>query len=219
MNVKPLLEFLKKLEKNNHKEWFDAHKKEYDALRKEWISFIQTVITGAATFDPDIAHLEAKNCIFRINRDVRFSKDKSPYKTNFGASMSKGGKKSEMCGYYIHLQPGECFIAGGAYAPMPEKLAAIRQEIDYNHEEFKKIVSSKSFREHFGSLSGEQLSRPPKGYEADNPAIGFLKHKSFLAYKKISDKEAMSDAFEKEILKIFRAVKPLNDFLNTAIDQ
>lgn len=218
MEFKPLLDFLKKLQKNNNKEWFDAHKKEYDSLRKEWLAYVSQLIKSTAAFDPDIAPLEAKNCIFRINRDIRFSQDKSPYKNNFGMSLSKGGKKTEFCGYYLHIQPGECFVAGGAYSPMPDKLAAIRQEVDYNLDEFQKIVSAKDFKALFGALSGDKLSRPPKGYEQDNPAVEFLKHKSFLAYKKISEKELLDKSFEKELLKTFKAMKPLNDFLNRAIN-
>jgi uncharacterized protein (TIGR02453 family) len=218
MEFKPLLDFLKKLQKNNDKEWFDAHKKEYDGLRKEWLAYVSQLIKSTASFDPDIAPLEAKNCIFRINRDVRFSLDKSPYKNNFGMSLSKGGKKTEFCGYYLHIQPGECFVAGGAYSPMPDKLAAIRQEVDYNLDEFQKIVSAKDFKAQFGVLSGDKLSRPPKGYDAENPAVEFLKHKSFLAYKKITEKDLQDKGFEKDLLKTFKTMKSLNDFLNRAIN-
>lgn len=218
MDFKQLLGFLKKLQDNNTKEWFDAHKKQYESLRQEWLSYVTHLIQATGSFDPDIIGLEAKNCIFRINRDVRFSKDKSPYKSNFAVSLSKGGKKTEFCGYYLHIQPGECFIGGGAYAPMPDKLAAIRQEVDYNLEEFTGIITAKEFKAQFTSLSGDKLSRPPKGYEADNPAIDLLKHKDFMAYKKISETQLMDKNFDKELLKSFKAMKPLNDFLNRAIE-
>lgn len=216
MDFKQLLGFLKNLEKNNNKEWFDANKKQYESVRKEWIDFVGSVIKKAGAFDPAIQHLDPKKCIFRINRDIRFSKDKSPYKNNFGMALSSTGVKEEFVGYYLHIQPGKSFIAGGAYVPMPDKLAAIRQEIDYSFDEFKKIVSAKAFKDAFGNLSGEKLSRPPKGYEADNPAIEFLKHKSFIAEQPISDKQLMDSDFDAHLIKTLKAMKPLNDFLYRA---
>lgn len=217
MNYKALLDYLKRLEKNNNKEWFDTNKKEYESLRKEWVECIGGLIADIGAFDADILGLEPKSCIFRINRDVRFSADKSPYKTNFGASMSKGGKKLEFCGYYFQVRPNDVFIAGGCYMPASDKLANIRQEIDYNLDEFRAIINHKEYKKQFGALSGETLSRPPKGYEADNPAVEYLKHKSFLSFKKLDDSALFEKNFEKEIIKTFKAMKPLNDFLNRAI--
>ncbi len=219
MDFKSLLTFLANLQENNHKEWFDANKKPYEALRKQWIEFVSGMIIEVGKFDKDIAGLEAKNCIFRINRDVRFSADKSPYKNNFGMSLSKGGKKAEFCGYYLHVQPNGCFLAGGAYVPMPDKLAAIRQEIDYNAEEFKAIVEDKTFKKQFKKLTGDALQRPPKGYEADNPMIGFIKQKSFLAEYKLTNEDLQKRDFAKKAVEIFSAMHPLNDFLNRAISQ
>ncbi|MES2689485.1 MAG: DUF2461 domain-containing protein [Bacteroidota bacterium] len=218
MNFKELFTFLKNLEKNNNKEWFDAHKKEYDALRKQWLEFVGEAIKNMGKVDTDLLELEPKNCIFRINRDVRFSANKDPYKNNFSMILQKGGKKSESGGYYLHIQPGGCFIAGGAWQPMPDKLAAIRQEIDYHASDFVKIVTDKNFVKHFGKLGGEVLQRPPKGYEADNPMIQFIKHKSFIAECKMSDKEVMDPDFIKVMTEKFKAFKPLQDFLNRAID-
>jgi uncharacterized protein (TIGR02453 family) len=218
MNFKNLFAFLKELKKNNNKEWFDAHKKEYDALRKEWLDYVADMIKAVGKFDEDILSLEPKNCIFRINRDVRFSANKDPYKTNFSLVLQKGGKKSQSSGYYLHVEPGGCFVAGGAWQPMPDVLSAIRQEIDYNEKEFRKVVTDKSFVKHFGKLGGDVLQRPPKGYEADNPAIEFIKHKSFIAQSKITDKEALDPAFMKAVAERFKAMKPMHDFLNRAID-
>jgi uncharacterized protein (TIGR02453 family) len=219
MDFKALLSFLKNLSKNNNKAWFDTHKKEYDTLRKQWVEFVAQTIEQTGNFDQDIAMLEPKNCIFRINRDVRFSNDKSPYKNNFGMSLSKGGKKAEFCGYYLHVQPGACFLAGGAYMPMPDKLAAIRQEIDYNLDEFLAIINHKSFKKHFGSLSGEKLQRPPKGYDTDNPGIALIKHKSFLAEYKITDQDLVDEDFPQKMMEVFKAMQPLNEFLNRAISE
>lgn len=217
MDFKPLLAFLTKLSKNNNKEWFDANKKEYEILRKEWISFVGECINGVSAFDPAVAALDPKKCIFRINRDIRFSADKSPYKNNFGMSLNPNGKSDGFCGYYLHIQPGNCFVAGGAYAPFPDKLAAIRQEVDYNFPAFQKIVTAKAFKAQFGALSGDKLVRPPKGYDTENPAIEFLKHKDFIAQQKLTDKEICDPAFMKTLLKSTRTMKPLIDFLNVAL--
>lgn len=218
MDFKDLFAFLKDLRNNNNKEWFDAHKKEYEALRKQWLEFIGDMIRLVGRFDPDILLLEPKNCVFRINRDVRFSNNKDPYKTNFSMVLQKKGKKSQSGGYYLHIEPGNCFVAGGAWQPMADKLAAIRQEIDYNEKEFRKIVTAKAFVAHFGKLGGEVLQRPPKGYGMENPAIDFLKHKSFITECKLSDKEVLAAGFDKAVAERFKAMKPMNDFLNRAID-
>jgi uncharacterized protein (TIGR02453 family) len=217
MDFKSLLKFLSALQTNNNKEWFDANKKTYDKLRKQWLEFVAEVIINVGAFDKDIVSLEAKNCIFRINRDIRFSADKSPYKNNFGMSLSKEGKKAEFCGYYLHVQPNGCFLAGGAYAPLPDKLAAIRQEIDYHGKEFKEIISHKAFKKTFNKLTGETLKRAPKGYEEDNPMIEYIKHKSFLAEYKLTDEELTDKDFSKKMLEVFKTMYPLNEFLNKAI--
>ena len=218
MQTQQLLDFLKKLKKNNTKEWFDKNKKEYDTLRAEWVLFVEDAIKQIAKFDPEYATVEAKKCIFRINRDVRFSKDKSPYKTNFGASINKGGKNSPTGGYYLHFEPGNCFIAGGMYMPDAEILGKVRQEIDYNLKEFTKIVEHKEFKKYFGTLGGEKLSRPPKGFDIDNPALEFLKHKSFLAFHKVDDKTALGKDYNKYVTSVFKAMKPMCDFLNRSLD-
>lgn len=217
MDFNALLSFLKELEKNNTKDWFDANRKKYEELRKQWIELVAELISEVGKFDKDVAILEPKQCIFRINRDIRFSNDKSPYKTNFGISLSKFGKKDNFCGYYLHVQPSGSFVAGGTYLPMPDKLAAIRQEIDYQAEEFVKIITHQTFKKQFGKLSGESLQRPPKGYEADNPMIQFIKHKSFLAEQKLSESDLTSPKFKKNLVSVFMAMQPLNDFLHRAM--
>lgn len=216
MDFKRLLAYLAKLKKNNNKEWFDKNKKEYDELRKEWLVFTQELIDGVARFDSSIAGLQPKECVFRINRDVRFSNDKSPYKTNFGAAINNGGKKAPFCGYYIHIEPGGCFIAGGSYMPEAPMLAAIRQEIDYNLKPFENILANKSFKKYFNKLGGDKLVRPPKGFDADNPAIEYLKHKSFIAEMKLDEKTLNDKNVTKTILEGFKAAHPLVVFLNEA---
>lgn len=216
MDLKKVIGFLRQLNKNNNKVWFDLHRKEYELLRKQWIELAQMLIDAVGKFDPSVTSVEPKDCIFKINRDVRFSKDKSPYKTNFGIAINKGGKKAPFCGYYLHIEPSNCFIAGGAYMPEAAMLAAIRQEIDYNTDAFKKIISDKTFKKLFGSLSGEKLARPPKGYDASNPAIEYLKYKSFLAEMKLDEKSIGSETMGKTIIQGFRAMQPLVAFLQEA---
>jgi len=218
MELKPVLSFLKNLSKNNNKEWFDTHKKEYEIIKKEYLIWISELIKSISKFDPEYAGIEAKNCVFRINRDVRFSKDKSPYKTNFGAYINLGGKNSQMAGYYLHLEPGKSFIAGGMYMPQGETLAKVRQEIDYNLKAFEKIVTSSTFIKNFNHLKGDTLARPPKGYDENNPAINYLKHKSFLAWHEVKDDVVLSKEFSKHVLQVFKAMKPLNDFLNSSLE-
>jgi uncharacterized protein (TIGR02453 family) len=217
MDFKHLLDFLTRLSKNNNKDWFDSNKKEYESVRKEWLGFVADSITAVGAFDKQILLLEPKKCVFRINRDVRFSANKNPYKNNFGMSLNPAGKGAAFCGYYLHVEPGNSFVAGGAYQPMPPALAAIRQEIDYNFPAFKKIVSSKDFVAQFGALGGDKLVRPPKGYDATNPAVELLKHKGFIAQRKLSNAELQNPAFLKEFVKSTKSMKHLVDFLNQAI--
>lgn len=214
------LKFLKDLKKNNNKSWFDANRKQYESAKADFAAFIQSVIDAHGKKDAGIAHLQAKDCMFRINRDVRFSKDKSPYKTNMGAFINSGGKKSNLAGYYFHLEPGGAFTGGGMYMPMPPDLAKVRQEIDYNFANFKKIISSKKFKNVYGDLDRDAeylLSRVPKGYEPTNAAADYLKLKSFVAVIKISDTDLLSKNLLKQTLTAFEALQPMLVFLNEAV--
>lgn len=215
------LKFLKDLKKNNNKPWFDANRKRYEEAKADFAGFIQQVIDGFGKKDKTIASIKAKDCLFRINRDIRFSKDKSPYKTNFGASINKDGRKAfSSAGYYFHLEPGQCFLGGGIYHPMPEALNKIRQEIDYSFDEFKKILSAKKFKTIYGDLDRSHdfvMSRLPKGYEPDNPAAGYLKFKSYLTITEFKDSELTSKTLLKKTTDAFETLKPLIDFLNRAL--
>ena len=215
------IKFLKDLKKNNNKPWFDANRKRYEEAKVDFANFIQQVIDAHGKKDKTIATIKAKDCLFRINRDVRFSKDKSPYKTNFGASINKGGKKAfSTAGYYFHLEPGQCFVGGGIYQPMPEELRKVRQEIDYNFKDFKKIISSKNFKSLYGDLdkSAEySLSRVPKGYEPDNPAAEYLKLKSYIAFVPLKDEELTSKTLVKKSATAFQTLQPLIDFINESL--
>ena len=212
--------FLKALSKHNNKAWFDTNRQAYEKAKSDFREFISGIILGIGKFDSTIAALDAKNCMFRINRDVRFSKDKRPYKTNMAGYFNKDGKKGAGAGYYLHIEPGASFIAGGIWMPEPGTLAGIRQEIDYNLKDFNRILGTPGFKKYFpqGLDTSNMLQRPPKGYDTDNPAIQLIKLKSFIVSKPFTDKEMASENFEKEILTVFRTMKPLVDFINRALD-
>jgi uncharacterized protein (TIGR02453 family) len=214
------LKFLKDLKKNNNKPWFEKNKAAYLDAKEDVEHFAGKLIEGLVRIDPEIAALQPKNCTFRIYRDVRFSKDKSPYKTNMGAYLNKGGKKMPTAGYYVHFEPDRCFAAGGLWMPMAPDLNKVRQEIDYAFPEWQKILGSRAFKKNFpGGMSREDiLSRPPKGYTEDNPAIEYLKLKSFIVTRKFTNKEVLSDAFLKQLLKTFEPIRDLVYFLNRAIE-
>lgn len=216
---KNTLAFLKDLAKNNNKEWFDANRKRYETERKKFIGFVEELIRTIAKFDPSVADIEPKSAIFRINRDIRFSADKSPYKTNFGVSISKGGKRSSYCGYYLHIEPGQIFAGGGQYAPTPEALKAVRDEIYFNLPEFEKILKSKAFLNEFKGLDEiEKLKTAPKGYEKDHPSVPYLMHKHFVVTRKFTDAQATSPDFLQDLEKLFKTQKPFVDFMNRAVD-
>ena len=215
------IKFLKDLKKNNNKPLFDTNRKRYEDAKNDFENFIQAVIDTYGKKDKAIALLKAKDCVFRIYRDVRFSKDKSPYKTNFGASMNKGGKKVSGAGYYFHLEPGQLFLGGGIYMPMPAELNKVRQEIDYSFKEFKKIIDSKKLKSLYGYLDRSPeflLTRVPKGYNTDNPAAEFLKLKSYIAITSMNEKEVISKSIVKKTTVVFETLKPFIDFLNRALE-
>ena len=212
--------FLKKLKKNNNREWFEKNRLVYEAAKNDVEKNADKILAGIKLNDKRInPDLSGKKCMFRIYRDVRFAKDKSPYKTNMGASFSYGDKKVNLPGYYMHIEAGGAFLAGGMWQPAAPELAKIRQEIDYNLDEFNKIISDKSFRKYFGTLDqSDILSTAPKGYAKDHPAIHLLKLKSFIVMAPLSDKEVMSSQFNKNAVAIYKAMMPLNHFLQRALD-
>jgi uncharacterized protein (TIGR02453 family) len=216
------IKFLRDLKKNNVKEWFDANRKQYEAAKEDFAALVKRVIEIHGKKDESIASLLPKDCMFRINRDIRFSKDKSPYKTNFGASINRGGRKSIFAGYYFHCEPGaDSFVGGGLWIPEPENLKKVRQEIDYSFDEFKKIIDSKKFTAVYNELyKGEDvmLSREPKGYEKDNPAIEYIKMKSFLAMQPLTDADLAGKDLLKKITTAFEALQPLVMFINRALE-
>ena len=215
------LKFLKSLTRSNNKAWFEEHRSDFETAKNDFEALIETVLKKYASKDEDIATLKPKECLFRINRDVRFAKDKSPYKNNMGASISRGGKKSIFAGYYIHFQPGESFVGGGIWMPEAAETKKIRQEIDYCLDEFKSIVDSKKFKTIYGDLVKTEeyaLVNVPKGYEKENPAAEYLKLKSWIATRRLTDEELNSGELVKIITDAFDALRPLIKFINRAIE-
>ncbi len=211
------LEFLRDLAAHNDRDWFAANKKRYDKAKLDATAFFEAVINRLSDGDPTLAGLRAQDCMFRIYRDTRFSKNKVPYKTAMGAFIAPGGRKSDHPGYYIHLEPGNGFAGGGLWMPPPPMLKAVRQEIDYNWESFRKILSQRSFTSVYGQLEGEQLSRPPKGYPADHPAIEELKRKSWVGSCPIADDLWTAPNAVEKLVEILQALRPVIDFLNAPL--
>lgn len=214
---KSTLTFLSDLRKHNDREWFLANRNRYIEAKSNYEVFVQSVIDEIIRFDPVLKGLEAKTCTYRINRDIRFSNDKTIYKTYMGAFIVKGGKKNgdRYAGYYVHVEPGNnSMIAGGAYVPPMPWLTAIRNKIDEQGGKFKKILNDRDLKNYFGEIEGEKLKSAPKGFPRDHPDIELLKMKSYLVSRMISDKEITSNGILSHIIKGCRAMKPLNDFLN-----
>ncbi len=214
-----VIEFLDNLSYNNNREWFIANKEKYLQARTNFEDFVQALIDRLALYEHPLRGLEAKSCIFRINRDIRFSNDKSPYKTNFGALIIKGGRKNihRYAGYYLHIEPSQSMISGGAYIPDNQWLTAIRERIDQEPENFVEIITNKNFKQFFGTIEGEKLKSAPKGYDSNHPYLELLKYKSFMADRTFTDKEVTSPAFFDTAFNGFLAMKPLNDFLNNCL--
>jgi uncharacterized protein (TIGR02453 family) len=219
MQLSLTLNFLKKLAKNNNKEWFDKNRPTYEEAKLEVISLVKEVVESIAQFDPSIANLEPKDCMFRINRDVRFSKNKSPYKTNMGFMIAPGGKKSLKSCYYVHIEPGNCFLAGGIHMPSPEQLKAIRQEIDYNGDSLKNIFKSKPFKKYFLDFDQDmKLVRVPKDYVETHAYADWLKLKSFTVTMPFEESILTDSKTIEKISKPFKEMYALNQFLNAALD-
>lgn len=211
------LQFLLDVAENNNRDWFNENRKVYEAAKKDIESVVAELIAGLVKHEPDFAGLEAKKSMFRIFRDARFSANKAPYKTNMGAWMARGGRKSPFAGFYLHLQPGASFLAGGVYHPESKILKGIREGIDYDAQSLRDIITDKTFVNRFGEMEGDKVKTSPKGYSKDHPAIDLLRHKSFLMSVNVSDDEITSSDFVSKALEIYADMVPLNQYLNRAI--
>lgn len=212
------LRFLGDLDDNNNRDWFQANKKRFDAAQDNMTAFAGYLIGEIGKFDDAVAAIDPKSCVFRIYRDVRFSKDKSPYKVNLGAYISPGGRKSIQPGYYFHLQPGHSFVAGGKHIPDGPELLKIRNAIAEDTREFLKIVEKKSFIDTFDEMRGDRLKSAPKGFDPDHKAVEYLKLKEFMAYTELhDDKFLTSPEFPKYLVRTMKEMYPLVAFLRSAL--
>lgn len=209
-----VFDFLKKLTTNNNREWFNENKSLYTDSQENIVAFLEDLLTEMSEFDEELGKIDAKKSLFRIYRDTRFSKDKIPYKTNFGASLGMG-KGSQKGGYYLHMEPGKSFIAGGIYMPESSVLKELRKEISLYGEDFLAILNNKDFKKHFPELDqDDKLKKIPQGFEKEDPMGEYLKLKNFIVVYYLKDEEILDKNAAKNLTKIFKLMKPLNDFLN-----
>lgn len=219
MDFKTITTFLSKLARNNNRDWFEKHKGEYLEAKEIFEGFVTGLLTNMTKFDERLIGLNPKKLTFRIYRDIRFSKDKRPYKTNMGATFSPGGKLMNKPGYYLHIEPGnKSFVAGGLYMPAPEDVAKVRQEIDYNGKKLEAIFKKPDFKKYYDGFDiFDQLKKAPKGYAPDHPHVEWLKMKSFIVTHYFKDKDVLGKNFLKETTSAFKAMKSFNAFLDEAI--
>ncbi|MDD5151695.1 MAG: DUF2461 domain-containing protein [Flavobacterium sp.] len=220
MLSKDSLQFLDDLKANNNRDWFLDNKKRYEVFKKDYHQLVSDFLDIMKPLDPSLEMLEVKHCTFRINRDIRFSKDKSPYKAHLGVWISSGVKGWNRSGYYVHIEKGSSFIAGGFYCPEAEDLKKVRKEIAYFHEDLEEILNDKNFKKEFGDFDRNEnniLKNPPRGYEKEHPAIEFLKLKSFETSHKFNYEEVTNKDFVDKMSKKLILLKPLNDFINRAL--
>ena len=219
MDLKFTLDFLSDLSKHNNKAWMDENKKRYLEAKDQVIELIDQILKKTIAFAPELSGLEAKKTLFRINRDIRFSKNKDPYKTNFGASIVEGGRKTGNPGFYIHIMPGNNFIGGGIYQPSPEALIKVRQEIDYSGKDLMAIIENNKFKSTYGDPHGEdKLKTAPKGYPKDHEHIEYLQLKHYVFMRKATDKEVTANSFVDKVVEDFKTLYPFNQFLARAMD-
>ncbi len=221
MLSKNAIQFIEDLKANNATEWMHANKKRYENFKKEYHLYISSLLNVMKPLDKSLETLEIKNCTFRINRDIRFSKNKDPYKTNIGMWMSTNKNRKNSPGYYIHFEKGASFIAGGVWCPEANDLKQIRKEIEFFHDDLDKIVSDKNFKKEFGAVDRDEnnvLKNAPKGFDINHPAIEFLKLKSYTCSQKIEDSLFENEYFDRIISQKLIALQPLNEFLNRALN-
>ncbi|HBK88268.1 MAG TPA: DUF2461 domain-containing protein [Cyclobacteriaceae bacterium] len=218
MDLVKTLKFLKSLSRNNNRVWFEKNKGTYLECKESFEALVTAYLHELINFHPELASLNPKKLPFRIYRDVRFSKDKRPYKTNMGAGFSPNGKLVQEPGYYLHLEPGGSFLAGGIYMPDPTNLGKIRQEIDYNGDKLEKIMKDKSFRKWFKDFGDfDRLKTAPKGYAKDHPRIEWLKNRSFIVTHNFTDADVCNPRFVKNLSAASQAMKPLVDYMKEAL--
>jgi uncharacterized protein (TIGR02453 family) len=219
MDFPRLAEFLAELAGNNRREWFEAHRPEYQALRDDFTAFIGELIERTADFDERVRWKDPKDCLFRIYRDVRFSADKSPYKTTFSAYISEQNRRGAPPGYYLEVdEKGVLLAAGGIWMPPTEPLARLRTYIAEHPERLQKVLRSRGFKKTFGDLQGDRLKRPPRGYAEDTPLIDYIKLKSYIVWRETDARTLSHDDALTYVVDSFRAALPLVDWVRTALE-
>ncbi len=214
LNLEPVLVFLDGLSQNNQKAWFEAHRADYQAARAAFEGFINDLIDEFRAPD-HLEGLSARDCIPRIYRDIRFSRDKSPYKTNLGAMITPGGWSSPRLGYYVSIEPHDrSMVAGGLYDPTPEQLNRFRQAIARDAAGFRKVTHARGFAAAFGEVQGERLRTAPKGYDRAHPEIGLLQLKQVTAYHHFTDEAVLGSDFREQVISACRALRPFLDILD-----
>ncbi|MDE5448879.1 TIGR02453 family protein [Elizabethkingia meningoseptica] len=213
-----IFNFLNLLNRNNNREWFNENKPQYQQANEIFINLVEQLISELGKTEPELEKLDAKKCVFRIYRDTRFSKDKTPYKTNFGASFFMGQTKGiGEAGYYLHLESGKSFIAAGLYQPNSDVLKKFRKEISYNKEEFLSIIEKPAFKKSF-NIEGEKLKKVPQGFEKDDPMAEYLKFKEMILIHSLKDEDILAPSFIKEVGKLFKIAHPFNKFVKESIE-
>ena len=221
INLKPVLDFLIQLQDNNDRVWFEQNRATYQTAKEQFEQLVNQVIAELRAIE-DLGDITAKDCVMRIYRDVRFSKDKSPYRTHLAASIAAGGKKSPRMPYYLHIAPyDQSFLAGGLYMPTAAQLARFREIIDQNAKPFKTLLNHKTFKHLFGELSGEKLGEKlktaPQGYSRDHPEIELLRLKQVIVSRALSDEAVLADTFLAQVVETCAGLKPLLDYLSDRI--
>jgi uncharacterized protein (TIGR02453 family) len=214
------IQFLRELKENNNKPWFDTQRKRYESMREDYLSLATNILIEMQKYDVSLEHVKAKECIFRINKDIRFSKDKTPYKTNLGIGLHPFGKKSNLAAYYIHIEEGLSFIGGGLWMPEAPLLAKVRKEIHYFYDDLKAIISDEKFKKTFKDLdieANQKLTKPPKGYEINDPAIEYLKLKSFTVSVPFPDKMITDQNLTHFIVEKLKIISPFIHFINRGL--
>jgi len=223
--MKNIISFLCELTANNNKEWFDANRNFFKEAKEEFEQFLDKLIVEVRHFDPSIGSITAKDCVFRIYRDVRFSPNKTPYKNHFGAYIAQGGRKSILGGYYFHVEPvGAGYLnssmwAGGIFCPEASALKAIRTDIYECIEEYKSIIENKDFVDNFKWFDENKLKTAPKGFPKDFPDIELIKPKDYTFFRNIDEQTLQSDRLLEESIRVFKLMLPYNKFMNRAITE
>jgi uncharacterized protein (TIGR02453 family) len=219
LNLKPVLSFLTDVARNNNRPWFQAHRPAYERARDLFEDFVEELILGLGAIE-DMYGVTAKDCVMRIYRDIRFSKDKSPYKTGFGASVGPGGRKSYRFHYYVHLEPhNQSMIAGGLHEPKSAELNGFRTAISRDARKYKAVVGAESFKRYFGEVGGERLKTAPQGYDRNHPQIDLLRLKDVVAVHRLTDDDVLAPHFPAHAIKVCTAMKPFLDYLSTVVGQ